>query len=132
MEFASYRCKVVLDTVKFENNQFVIKVNDIKWIGFDYRYDNIMNKNQSKQSNPFMNEGKIDEMININVKLNGKKVEVKGKEPEDSEIQIIINVYNITFVMLLKCIKEVILFFEQNTSCLKVNPLEVNIHNYYK
>ena len=107
-------CKVVLDLDCPENHQFIIIVYNIQWSAYDYKYDSIISKNEGSS-----------EMININVKLNGKKFEIiKNKEPEESEIQIIINVYSITFVMLLKCIKEVILFFEQNLLCLKENPLE--------
>jgi len=109
-------CKVNVNPFNYLENDFIIKVDIISWNAYDYRYDSIIMKKEDSKK----------EMVNISVKLNGSKFKILNQEePNEDNIQIIIKVYSVKFILLLKCIKEIVLFFEQNLACLKENLLEV-------
>jgi len=131
--------KIVLDPSHPLENELIIKIDNLKWNAFDNRYgrgndDNShrSNKADNKDNNGtssliHKNEDSCKELINISVKLNrGKMRIVNQDEINEDKIQIVIKVYSITFIMLLKCIKEIVLFFEQSLACLKENLLEVS------
>jgi len=104
----------LLDLNNLKRNKLTIRIKNIIWKAFDTNYNQGLIIKNNELSN---------EILNIEYKLNVPSYKIKNEIEEvyESDIKMLINVFSIKFIMLMKCIKEVTIFLEQNTNCLDEN-----------
>jgi hypothetical protein len=96
-----------------------IKVDNMKLKPYDCRYENLLIKNENSSNN--------FDILDLEIKLNNNKEKDENYKRsifnENDFIPTIGRLKSFSLIGVSKSFKELVLFFEQNSMCLKENPL---------
>jgi hypothetical protein len=101
----------------------LVKVDSARWKPYECRYPNLIVKHETSRSDILELE------IKLNIPTENLVDEIRNKllmpkEHPDDLVRVIAHVQKASFVIVNKCIKDMVNFFEHNSECLKENPFK--------